>query len=108
MGFLFNSKLLETGLDVIETKSILKEHFWSDHEYYIHYVTTFIANIVNTSSTYGCFVAHDWYLNRQRLSCKQILVVHWFVLYFDTSADAVFTFKILLKASLADLFDNMF
>ena len=91
MGFLFNSKLLETVLNVIETKSILK-----DHEYYIHYVTTFIANIVNTSSTYGCFVAHDWYSNRQHLSCKQILVVYWFVLYFDTSADGVFTFKILL------------
>ena len=97
MGFLFNSKLLETGLNLMETKGILKEHFWSDHEYYIQYVTTF------RYCKYCKYFFHLWMFCSSRLILKQAALILqtdfsciWFVLYFDTSADGLFTFKILL------------
>ena len=94
MGFLFNSKLLETGLDVIETKSILK-----DHEYYIHYVTTFRYCRDCKRCKYCKYFFYLWMFCSSRLILEQAALILktdfsciLICFVFDTSADGVFTF----------------
>ena len=64
------SKLLETGLNVIETKSILK-----DHEYYIHYVTTFRYYRDCKRCKYCKYFFYLWMFCSSRLILEQAALI---------------------------------